>query len=224
MQGRGFHANIPKGPASRADKPLHAIHVDLWGPVRHESFSGEVMALGLVDDYSRFRWSVPIAKKSDVTTIVIEFIRRMERSRDGTFFFKDRGIEHRTTVPYAHYQNGVVEPGWRTMFETVRIWLLVSGLPLSRSFWAFASNAFTYVSNRRTTAALPGSTPFEMYHLRKLNVLRVPVWGCVAYVRIAPERRPSKIEPPRVKARFIGYADQGWMFCISNGTGREQSK
>ncbi|SCZ87634.1 BZ3500_MvSof-1268-A1-R1_Chr2-2g05100 [Microbotryum saponariae] len=228
MQGRGAHANISKGPASRADKPLHAIHADLWGPVRHESFAGEIMVLGLVDDYSRFRWSFPISKKSSVTALVVEFIQRVERSRDcnvaifhsdngGEFvnnslkaFFRERGIEHRTTVPYAHYQNGVIERGWRTMFETVRIWLLVSGLPLS--FWAFAANAFTYVSNRRSTAALPGSTPFEMYHLRKPNVSRIRVWGCVAYVRIAPERRASKIEPPRVKARFIGYAEQGWMF------------
>ncbi|SGZ29875.1 BQ5605_C053g12601 [Microbotryum silenes-dioicae] len=228
MQGRGVHANISRGPASRADKPLHAIHADLWGPVRHESFAGEVMVLGLVDDYSRFRWSFPIGKKSSVTAFVVKFIQRVERSRDcnvaifhsdngGEFvnnslkaFFRERGIEHRTTVPYAHYQNGVIERGWRTMFKTVRIWLLVSGLPLS--FWAFAATAFTYVSNRRPTAALPGSTPFEMYHLRKPNVSRFRVWGCVAYVRIAPERRASKIEPPRVKARFIGYAEQGWMF------------
>ncbi|SGY54919.1 BQ5605_C006g03931 [Microbotryum silenes-dioicae] len=228
MQGRGVHANISRGPASRANKPLHAIHADLWGPVRHESFAGEVMVLGLVDDYSRFRWSFPIGKKSSVTALVVEFIQRVERSRDcnvaifhsdngGEFvnnslkaFFWERGIEHRTTVPYAHYQNGVIERGWCTMFETVRIWLLVSGLPLS--FWAFAATAFTYVSNRRPTAALPGSTPFEMYHLRKPNVSRFRVWGCVAYVRIAPERRASKIEPPRVKARFIGYAEQGWMF------------
>ncbi|SGZ29890.1 BQ5605_C053g12608 [Microbotryum silenes-dioicae] len=213
MQGRGVHANISRGPASRADKPLHAIHADLWG---------------LVDDYSRFRWSFPIGKKSSVTAFVVKFIQRVERSRDcnvaifhsdngGEFvnnslkaFFRERGIEHRTTVPYAHYQNGVIERGWRTMFKTVRIWLLVSGLPLS--FWAFAATAFTYVSNRRPTAALPGSTPFEMYHLRKPNVSRFRVWGCVAYVRIAPERRASKIEPPRVKARFIGYAEQGWMF------------
>ncbi|SGY54348.1 BQ5605_C006g03868 [Microbotryum silenes-dioicae] len=228
MQGRGVHANISRGPASRANKPLHAIHADLWGPVRHESFAGEVMVLGLVDDYSRFRWSFPIGKKSSVTALVVGFIQRVERSRDcnvaifhsdngGEFvnnslkaFFWERGIEHRTTVPYAHYQNGVIERGWCTMFETVRIWLLVSGLPLS--FWAFAATAFTYVSNRRPTAALPGSTPFEMYHLRKPNVSRFRVWGCVAYVRIAPERRASKIEPPRVKARFIGYAEQGWMF------------
>ncbi|SGZ22885.1 BQ5605_C022g09555 [Microbotryum silenes-dioicae] len=224
----GVHANISKGPASRADKPLHAIHADLCGPVRLESFAGEVMVLGLVDDYSRFRWSFPIGEKSSVTALVVEFIQRVERSRDcnvaifhsdngGEFvnnslnaFFRERGIEHRTTVPYAHYQNGVIERGWRTMFETVRIWLLVSGLPLS--FWTFAANAFTYVSNRRSTAALPGSTPFKMYHLRKPNVSRIRVWGCVAYVRIAPERRASKIEPPRVKARFIGYAEQGWMF------------
>ncbi|SGY65996.1 BQ5605_C004g02611 [Microbotryum silenes-dioicae] len=228
MQGRGVHANISKGPASRADKPLHAIHADLWGPVRHESFAGEVMVLGLVDDYSRFRWSFPIGKKSSVTALVVELIQRVERSRDCNVaifhsdngrefvnnslkaFFRERGIEHRTTVPYAHYQNGVIERGWRTMFETVRIWLLVSGLPLS--FWAFAATAFTYVSNRRPTAALPGSTPFKMYHLLKPNVSRFRVWGCVAYVRIAPERRASKIEPPRVKARFIGYAEQGWMF------------
>ncbi|SGY60448.1 BQ5605_C007g04433 [Microbotryum silenes-dioicae] len=40
--------------------------------------------------------------------------------------------------------------------------------------------------------------------------------GCVAYVRIAPERRASKIEPPRVKACFIGYVEHGWMFWRPN--------
>ncbi|SCV72970.1 BQ2448_6895 [Microbotryum intermedium] len=85
--------------------------------------------------------------------------------------------------------NGVAERSWRTMFEMVRIWLLVSGMPLS--FWSFAAEAFTYVSNRLS---------------------RIRVWGCVAYVRIPPERRASKIEPPRIKARFIGYTDQGWRF------------
>ncbi|SGY88342.1 BQ5605_C138g13412 [Microbotryum silenes-dioicae] len=186
MQGRGVHANI----LERASP-------------------AEVMVLGLVDDYSRFRWSFPIGKKSSVTAFVVKFIQRVERSRDcnvaifhsdngGEFvnnslkaFFRERGIEHRTTVPYAHYQNGVIERGWRTMFKTVRIWLLVSGLPLS--FWAFAATAFTYVSNRRPTAALPGSTPFEMYHLRKTQ--------CLAFSRMGLRG-----------ARFIGYAEQGWMF------------
>ncbi|SGZ10624.1 BQ5605_C102g13146 [Microbotryum silenes-dioicae] len=38
----------------------------------------------------------------------------------------------------------------------------------------------------------------------------------MAYVRIAPEPCASKIEPQRVKAHFIGYAEQGWMFWQPN--------
>ncbi|SGZ07927.1 BQ5605_C030g10753 [Microbotryum silenes-dioicae] len=203
MQGRGVHTNISKGPASCVNKTLHTIHTNLWGPVRHKSFAGEVMVLGLVNNYLRFQWSFPIGKKSSVTALVVEFIQQVKQSCDCNvaIFHSDNGGEASSTGPqfHIHYQNGVIEQGWCTMFETVRIWLLVSGLLLS--FWAFAANAFTYT---RLSSVAPNHSN------------SICVWGCMAYVRIAPEPCASKIEPPRVKAHFIGYAEQGWMFWQPN--------
>src|SRR3954468_21179226 len=39
-------------------RPLQLLHMDLFGPSRTRSFGGNVYALVIVDDYSRYSWTL----------------------------------------------------------------------------------------------------------------------------------------------------------------------
>src|ERR1044071_3485858 len=47
-------------------KPLELIHMDVCGPMRVQSIGGSKYILVLVDDYSRFTWTIFIRTKSEV--------------------------------------------------------------------------------------------------------------------------------------------------------------
>jgi len=47
-------------------QPLQLLHIDLFGPFRTMSFGGNYYALVIVDDYSRFPWTLFLTHKRDV--------------------------------------------------------------------------------------------------------------------------------------------------------------
>ena len=46
-------------------QPLQLLHMDLFGPSRTISFGGNYYALFIVDDYSRFTWTLFLVHKRD---------------------------------------------------------------------------------------------------------------------------------------------------------------
>jgi len=46
-------------------KPLELLHMDLFGPSRTMSLGGNYYALVIVDDISRFTWTLFLESKSD---------------------------------------------------------------------------------------------------------------------------------------------------------------
>src|SRR3954469_2513582 len=44
-------------------RPLQLLHMDLFGPSRTRSFGGNVYALVIVDDYSRYSWTLFLVQK-----------------------------------------------------------------------------------------------------------------------------------------------------------------
>ena len=44
-------------------QPLQLLHMDLFGPSRTMSFGGNYYALVIVDDYSRFTWTLFLTHK-----------------------------------------------------------------------------------------------------------------------------------------------------------------
>ena len=46
-------------------QPLQLLHMDLFGPSRIMSFGGSYYALVIVDDYSRYTWTLFITHKND---------------------------------------------------------------------------------------------------------------------------------------------------------------
>ena len=59
-------------------KPLELLHMNLFGPSRTISFSGNYYALIIVDDFSRFTWTLFLESKSDAFSALKKFVKRLQ--------------------------------------------------------------------------------------------------------------------------------------------------
>ncbi|GJV99912.1 retrovirus-related pol polyprotein from transposon TNT 1-94 [Tanacetum coccineum] len=107
---------------------LNLLHMDLCGLMRVASINGKKYILVIVDDYSRYTWTLFLRSK-DETPEVLKLLTMLPqrnifevpiisvRNRQSTeflnktlnAFFKEEGIEHQTSTPRTPEQNGVVE-------------------------------------------------------------------------------------------------------------------
>ncbi|TPX45646.1 hypothetical protein SeMB42_g03920 [Synchytrium endobioticum] len=75
-------------------------------------------------------------------------------------FFREQGIQRRSTIPYAHPRNAAIERYNRIIQERARVLLISAQLP--PSFRAAALQTAVYLENRLTTRALPG----QLHHIK----------------------------------------------------------
>nr|GEU50430.1 hypothetical protein [Tanacetum cinerariifolium] len=141
-----------KSKAVRSSKGrLNLFHLDLCGPMRVASINGKKYILVIVDDYSRYTWTLFLRFKDETPEVLKEFLTMVQRNlqapvitlrtnRGTEFlnktlnaFFKEEGIEHQTSTARTPEQNGVVERQNRTLVEAARKMLSASQLPLF--FW-----------------------------------------------------------------------------------------
>ncbi|GJV52414.1 retrovirus-related pol polyprotein from transposon TNT 1-94 [Tanacetum coccineum] len=107
---------------------LNLLHMDLCGPMRVASINGKKYILVIVDDYSRYTWTLFLRSKDETPEVLKDFLTRIQRTLNA--FFKEEGIEHQTSTPRTPEQNGVVERRNRTLVEAARTMLSASKLPL----------------------------------------------------------------------------------------------
>ncbi|KAI3746903.1 hypothetical protein L6452_09345 [Arctium lappa] len=118
--------------------PLELIHMDLCGPMRTQSINDKRYILVMIDEYSRYTWLEFLRNKSDVTELIIAFIKKIQvrlqlpvkslRSDNGTEFKNEKlhsylvsvGISHNFSFAHTPQQNGVVERKNRTLVEAAR--------------------------------------------------------------------------------------------------------
>ncbi|GJZ62313.1 retrovirus-related pol polyprotein from transposon TNT 1-94 [Tanacetum coccineum] len=133
---------------------LNLLHMDLCGPMRVASINGKKYILVIIDDYSRYTWTLFLRSKDETPEVLKDFLTMIQRNlqapvisvrtdRGTEFlnktlnaFFKEEGIEHQTSTPRTPKQNGVVERRNCTLVEAARTMLSASKLPLF--FWAEA--------------------------------------------------------------------------------------
>ena len=56
-------------------RPLELLHMDLFGPSRIKSLGGNYYGFVIVDDYSRFCWTIFLASKSDTFSAFEKFAK-----------------------------------------------------------------------------------------------------------------------------------------------------
>ena len=88
---------LPFSPSTmHSISPFELLHIDLWGPYRHNFLSGVRFMVTIVDDFTSATWTYLISHKSQALTILTNFIKMVSihfnknvqtiRSDNGTKF------------------------------------------------------------------------------------------------------------------------------------------
>lgn len=66
LLGKQTRQVFPQATAYRADKALELVHGDLCGPISPSTASGIRYVFALIDDHTRYMWTIFLKEKSDV--------------------------------------------------------------------------------------------------------------------------------------------------------------
>ncbi|GKE96338.1 putative ribonuclease H-like domain-containing protein [Tanacetum coccineum] len=127
--------------------PLHALHMDLFGPTFVKSLMKKIYCLVVTDDYSRFTWVFFLASTDETSSILKSSITGIEnlvdhkvkvircdngtefKNREMNKFCEKKGILRQYSVARTPQQNGVAERRNMTLIEAARTMLADSKLP-----------------------------------------------------------------------------------------------
>ncbi|GJT86819.1 putative ribonuclease H-like domain-containing protein [Tanacetum coccineum] len=147
LKGKQHKASYKTKLVNSINKPLHMLHMDLFGPTNVKSLMKKSYCLVVTDDFSRFSWVFFLATKDETSGILKTFITGIENQLDhkvkvmrcdnGTEFknsvmnqFCDiKGIKREFSIARTPQQNSVAERKNRTRIETARTMLIDSKLP-----------------------------------------------------------------------------------------------
>ncbi|GJV59286.1 putative ribonuclease H-like domain-containing protein [Tanacetum coccineum] len=194
QKGKQHKASCKTKLVNSISKPLHMLHMDLFGPTNVKSLMKKSYCLVVTDDFSRFSWVFFLATKDETSGILKTFITKIEnqldykvkvtKSDNGTEFKNSvmnqscemKGIKREFSVAKTPQQNGVAERRNRTLIEAVRTMLVDSKLPTT--FWAEAVNTACYVLNRVLVIKPHNKTPYELIHGRTPLIDFMKPFGC----------------------------------------------
>ena len=206
--------------------------MDLFGPSRVASLAGNLYVLVVVDDYSRFTWTLFLAHKHDASSAFKRLakilqnengccIKSIRSDHGGKFqnarferFCEKHGISHTFSAPRTPQQNGVVERKNRSLEELARTMLNESKLP--KYFWADAVYTVGYVLNMTLIRPILKKTPYELYKGRKPSVSHLRVFGCKCFVFNNGKENLGKFDAKSDEGVHIGYALNGHAYRVFN--------
>ncbi|GJS96147.1 retrovirus-related pol polyprotein from transposon TNT 1-94 [Tanacetum coccineum] len=210
---------------------LNLLHMDLCGPMRVASINGKKYILVIVDDYSRYTWTLFLRSKDETPEVLKDFLTMIQRNLQaqvitvrtdrGTEFlnktlhayFKEEGIEHQTSTPRTPEQNGVVERRNRTLVEAARTMLSASKLPLS--FWAEAVATACYTQNRSIIITSHEKTAYHIINDRKPSIKHLHIFGCTCYITRDGENL-DKMKEKGDPCVMVGYSTQSKGYRVYN--------
>ncbi|CAM8944369.1 unnamed protein product [Rhodiola kirilowii] len=199
LLGKQTRQSFPQSTSYRATQALELIHGDLCGTITPSTPSHKRYIFVIIDDYSRYMWTILLKEKSEAFDKFKAFkklaeqetgavVKTFRTDRGGEFVshefqsFCDKvGIRRHLTAPYLPQQNGVVERRNRTLLEMTRsVWKHMS---LPNYLWGEALRHATYLINRVGTRSVIGKTPYEALRGKKPNIEHLRVFECLGYAK-----------------------------------------
>src|ERR1700744_2552763 len=200
--------------------PLDLVVADICGPMP-SSISGKRYFIAFVDVYSRYTWVYYLKNRSDVSNILPEFHKRVERESgkmlrrirtdnakefvEGQFanYCRSEGIIQESTAPYSSSSNGIVERVLRTIQEAGLA--ILHQCELGTGFWPEAVDAPVYVRRRSIHSGI-SAIPYKKWNGQIPNVSNLRVFGSKIKFIIHPKIR-TKFQYHAEPGRFVGYYD-----------------
>ncbi|GJV25670.1 retrovirus-related pol polyprotein from transposon TNT 1-94 [Tanacetum coccineum] len=210
---------------------LNLLHMDLCGPMRVASINGKKYILVIVDDYSRYTWTLFLCSKDETAEVLKDFLTMIQRNlqapvisvrtdRGTEFlnktlnaFFKEEGIEHQTSTPRTPEQNGIVERRNHTLVEAARTMLSASKLPLF--FWAEAIATACYTQNRSIIIPTHEKMAYHIINDRKPSIKHLHIFGCTCYLTRDGENL-DKMKEKGDSCILVGYSTQSKGYRVYN--------
>nr|GEU50957.1 putative ribonuclease H-like domain-containing protein [Tanacetum cinerariifolium] len=138
QKGKQHKASCKTKLVNFVSKPLHTLHMNLFGPTSISSLNHKWYCLVVTNDFSRFTWTYFLRTKDEISSILRNFITEIENLKD-----------LKVKIIRTPQRNGVAERRNRTLIEAARTMLADAKLPIT--FWAEAVNTACYVQNRVLT-------------------------------------------------------------------------
>lgn len=147
LRGKQTRKSFPQSTSYRATEILELVHGDLCGPITPSTPGGKRYVFVLIDDCSRYMWTILLDKKSEAFNKFKVFkqlvenetkakVKTFRSDRGGEFlshefkeFCEKNGINRHLTASYSPQQNGVVEHRNRTLLEMTRSLLKHMNVP-----------------------------------------------------------------------------------------------
>ncbi|GJX90542.1 retrovirus-related pol polyprotein from transposon TNT 1-94 [Tanacetum coccineum] len=222
---------VPPSSKGEAEFASHGTLCVQYGLASVASINGKKYILVIVDDYSRYTWTLFLRSKDETPEVLKDFLTMIQRNLQaqvitvrtdrGTEFlnktlhayFKEEGIEHQTSTPRTPEQNGVVERRNRTLVEAARTMLSASKLPLS--FWAEAVATACYTQNRSIIISTHGKTAYHIINDRKPSIKHLHIFGCTCYITRDGENL-DKMKEKGDPCVMVGYSTQSKGYRVYN--------
>nr|GEY46665.1 hypothetical protein [Tanacetum cinerariifolium] len=210
---------------------LNLLHMDLCGPMRVASINGKKYILVIVDDYSRYTWTLFLRSRDETPEMLKEFLTMIQRNIQASVitirtdrgteflnktlnaFFKEEGTEHQTSTARTPKQNDVVVRRNCTLVEAARTMLLASKLPLF--FWAEAIATACYTQNRSIIIPTHDKTTYHIINDRKHPIKHLYIFGCICYITRDGENL-DKMKEKRDLCILVGYSTQSKEYRVYN--------
>nr|GEV85291.1 putative ribonuclease H-like domain-containing protein [Tanacetum cinerariifolium] len=231
LKGKQHKASCKTKLVNYVSKPLHTLHMDLFGPTSISSLNHKWYCLGVTDDFPRFTWTFFLRTKDETSVILRNFITNIENLKDlkvkiircdngGGFKNKEmnelctkKGIKREFSKSRTAQQNGVAERRNRTLIEAARTMLADTKLPVT--FWAEAVNTACYVQNRVLVNKSQNKTPYELFNSR------TPVIGFLRPFRfhvmiLNTLDQLGKFDAKGDEGYFVGYSMSSKAFRVFN--------
>ncbi|GKB76769.1 putative ribonuclease H-like domain-containing protein [Tanacetum coccineum] len=233
QKGKQHKASYKTKLVNSISKPLHILHMDLFGPTNVKSLMKKSYCLVVTDDFSRFSWVFFLATKDETSGIIKTFIIEIEnqldhkvkviRSGNGTKFKNSimnqfceiKGIKREFSMARTPQQNDVAERKNRTLIKAARTMLVDSRLPTT--FRAEAVNTTCYVLNRVLVIKPHNKTPYELIRGRPPLIDFMKPFRCPVTI-LNTRHHLGKFDSKADEGYFVGYSVEPkiTMFCRSN--------
>ncbi|GJR78202.1 retrovirus-related pol polyprotein from transposon TNT 1-94 [Tanacetum coccineum] len=174
---------------------LNLLHMDLCGPMCFASINGKKYILVIVDDYSRYTWTLFLRSKDETPKVLKDFLTMIQRNLQAQVITND-----------------VVERRNRTLVEAARTMLSASKLPLS--FWAEAVATACYTQNR-SILSTHGKTAYHIINDRKPSIKHLHIFGCICYITRDGENL-DKMKEKGDPCVMVGYSTQSKGYRVYN--------